>query len=166
MVGIGKGFYIITYSDHDVKRFWAKVDKSGDCWLWTAFTLKGYGKFSLSRVDGVQKNLRAHRMSWELHFGEIPEGLSVLHSCDTPGCVRPDHLFLGTHQDNMDDKVLKNRQYIPTGVLNASAKLDGDMVLCIRKYASLFTQKQLGEFFNVSRQTIGIVIHNIGWNHL
>lgn len=87
-------------------RFLAKVVPSGSCWLWTASAnFRGYGWF---RVDG--KTVKSHRMSWAIHHGPIPRGLYVLHSCDTPACVNPAHLRLGTHQDNMRDKVQRPRE--------------------------------------------------------
>lgn len=80
------------------ERFWEKVDKSGDCWLWTAAVgLDGYGVFGLGRG----KLVRAHRLSYQLSVGEIPEGLFVLHKCNVRLCVRPDHLMAGTHYENM-----------------------------------------------------------------
>lgn len=89
------------------ERFWEKVVTSPDsCWLWTgAQSPRGYGAFVVSRGD-VRT---ASRVSWELVNGPIPDGLWVLHRCDNPPCVNPDHLFLGTHQDNMDDMAQKGR---------------------------------------------------------
>jgi hypothetical protein len=92
-------------------RFWAKVYKQeGDaCWLWTASKFRdGYGKFA--RGGHSAGMVRAHRVSWELHNGSITDGLFVLHDCDTPACVRPDHLFLGTAKDNVRDMIAKGRQ--------------------------------------------------------
>lgn len=90
------------------ERFWSKVDLKGpdDCWEWQASKLPdGYGSFGVrSRV--VDK---AHRVSWVLKNGPIPDGMSVCHRCDNPPCVNPDHLFLGTQQDNMKDMVSKGR---------------------------------------------------------
>ena len=86
-----------------MERFWSKVAKGDRCWLWKAGTSHGYGSF---RVDG--KVRRAHVVSWKLEHGSYPE-LYVCHSCDTPLCVRPDHLFLGTQVDNMRDCVIKGR---------------------------------------------------------
>lgn len=89
------------------ERFWDKVTKTETCWTWSAKKDKnGYGRFSPS---GETSQLPAHRFSWELHNGPIPEGLLVCHHCDNPECTNPSHLFLGTPQDNMTDKVLKGR---------------------------------------------------------
>lgn len=87
-------------------RFWKYVAKSDGCWLWTASTNHwGYGQLSCPG----RSYLRAHRLSYEMHVGPIPDGLFVCHRCDVPACVRPDHLFLGTPKDNVDDMVAKGR---------------------------------------------------------
>lgn len=104
-------------------RFWAKVYTDGptlahvahlgQCWIWTAGRDKdGYGKIR----DINNRDLRAHRVSWEIHNGPIPDGLCVLHHCDNPACVRPDHLKLGSHADNVADKVARHRS--PFGARN------------------------------------------------
>ncbi len=86
-------------------RFFHKVDKASDCWGWLAGKDKdGYGKI---KVSG--KTVQAHRLSWNIHNGSVPEGVHVLHHCDNPSCVNPDHLFLGTHLDNMHDRDAKGR---------------------------------------------------------
>lgn len=97
------------------ERFWAKVDKSGECWLWKAGRFVGPGYGAVKRNG---KQLRAHRVSWETRFGPVPAGRFVCHSCDTPSCVRPDHLFLGTAADNMADCRAKGR--IASGDRNAA----------------------------------------------
>lgn len=99
-------------TNRDVKRFWEKVQKQdGDrCWLWTASTYHGgYGRLRLVNDAGVRTMCRAHRFSWELHHGPIPEELCVLHTCDNPSCVRPDHLWLGTQVENVRDMKAKGR---------------------------------------------------------
>lgn len=88
-------------------RFWSKVHKTRDCWLWLASTSSdGYGKIGR---PGGKALVAAHRASWELAYGPIPEGLCVLHHCDNPVCVRPGHLFLGSRADNNRDMKRKGR---------------------------------------------------------
>lgn len=104
------------------ERFWEKVNKvDGGCWLWTAATAKGYGRISLGRKE--QGDMAAHKVSWILHFGPVPDGLCVLHTCDVPLCIRPDHLWLGTNEDNSKDRVNKGRQARLFGEDNRSSKL-------------------------------------------
>ena len=95
------------------ERFWSKVTKSTDgCWLWTAgCNGNSYGMFRLgSRTDGSRRQIYAHRLSWVLTFGEISDQSLVLHHCDNPPCVRPDHLFIGSHRDNAQDRERKFRR--------------------------------------------------------
>lgn len=89
-------------------RFWARVEKTDRCWVWNGSLFSGspYGQ-----VKQNGKTKQVHRVSWELHFGAIPDGLCVCHKCDNPPCVRPDHLFLGTNHDNVMDSVMKGRNY-------------------------------------------------------
>lgn len=88
-----------------ITRFWTKVDKNGDCWVWTGCTDKdGYGE---ARIKGL--GARAHRIAYALTHGPIPTGLCVCHTCDNPRCVRPDHLWLGTVSDNNRDRQQKGR---------------------------------------------------------
>jgi len=94
-------------------RFWYYVIKHDDgCWEWTGGTQKpGYGKLGAGGGDNAAY---AHRVSWEIHYGPIPEGMRVLHRCDNPPCTRPDHLFLGTQTDNMKDMWAKGRGSVAT----------------------------------------------------
>lgn len=92
------------------ERFWSKVDKKSDdeCWNWLASThRKGYGQINLG--DRGKGMISSHRLSWIIHYGEIPNDMHVLHKCDNPKCVNPKHLFLGTNIDNVRDMKQKGR---------------------------------------------------------
>ena len=93
-------------NNFNVDLFWSKVEKTKDCWEWVGCkTDGGYGRYG--RKIKLQK---AHRISWTLINGEIPKGLFVLHKCDNPSCVKPEHLFLGTAKDNTQDMISKGRK--------------------------------------------------------
>lgn len=144
------------------ERFWAKVATKGpgDCWLWTASTsTSGYGHI------GVAGRLRqAHRFSWELHRGVIPAKMYILHRCDTPACVNPAHLFMGTHAENMADRNRKGRAAHNRGEQHGCAKLTEAQVLAIRD--STQTQKTLAAKYGVSISTISLILKRDVWTHL
>lgn len=89
--------------------FWNKVNKTDSCWEWTAAKSNGYGVCAISNT----KIEKAHRFSWMIAFGKIPDGLFVCHKCDNRGCVRPEHLFVGTNHDNVKDMISKKRNSPP-----------------------------------------------------
>jgi len=135
--------------------------QDGGCWLWTGGTNKaGYGRISVSGRLVV-----AHRVSYELHVGEVPDQLCVLHRCDVPSCVNPEHLFLGTHTDNMRDMVSKGRNVARRGEENSQAKLTKSRVLLLReKYASGSSNiSALAREFGVSRRAIRFAIKGETW---
>jgi HNH endonuclease len=116
-------------------RFWEKVDKSTDCWPWTGATQAfGYGKFVVTKGSSP---VGAHRLSYEMEVGSIPEGMQVLHRCDNPACVNPAHLFLGTQADNIRDMRAKGRwKYKPrnqSGERNPNAILSDAEVKAMLK---------------------------------
>lgn len=144
-------------------RFWAKVNKTDSCWLWAAALFeRGYGAF---RFKGRQ--VKAHRFSYELHFEPIPEGLYVCHKCDTPACVNPSHLFLGTHKDNAQDRQRKNRGRKQDGERNSRAKLTADKVSEIRTmYQHGHGQKEIAVLFGVSQTCISQIVLRKHWLHV
>jgi hypothetical protein len=182
----------LTLNDTAPRRFWAKVDKTGDCWLWTArLSRDGYGQF---RTGGVgTPNARAHRVAWALAYGAIPEGLLVLHRCDNPRCVRPEHLFLGTSADNVADRNAKGRQAtgarlnIPCdrgrghrnprythpettarGERNGHARFTAEQVLEIRRLwaAGGMLQRDIAAQFGTDQAVVSLIVRRKTWAHL
>lgn len=130
------------------------------CWLWLGpVTCDGYGK---------QGGRLAHRISWEIWRGEVPRGLHVLHRCDTACCVNPDHLFLGTHADNMADMRKKGRRLgAGVGSKNGRSKLSDDSVARIRQMAaSGLYLREIAPQFDVGMSTISRVLRGESWRHI
>ena len=146
-------------------RFFTKVKKGKGCWIWLAYKdANGYGK--LSWVERGHP-IHAHRASWIIHYGKIPQGHCVLHRCDNPPCVRPDHLFLGTQIDNIRDMVRKRRQRSAIGENNFNSKLTAQLIYEIRILASTGrTYRSLGAQFGVSHGMIGHIVKKRAWSHL
>lgn len=158
------------------KRFWEKVHK-GDaadaCWVWVASTTRrGYGTI---RIGGRQ--LAAHRLSWELHNGPISDGLFVCHRCDNPMCVRPDHLWLGSHTENMQDMVAKGRrvdgpslnpEQRARGASHGCARLSNEDVVAMRALydAGDASAKELAERFGLSLRHTFKIVRRQSWRHL
>lgn len=155
-----------SYWTSPVERFWARVNQSGECWLWTGQRIHGYGRLRLRTPEGRDRYIPAHRVSWELANGPIPPGLRVLHRCDVPACVRPEHLFLGTPTDNVADMVAKGRQQ--RGDHAALAKLTAAQVLEIRRLVASreATQAELARRYGVKPGTISSVVLRTTWRHL
>jgi hypothetical protein len=150
------------------KAFWEYVDKTEDCWLWMGTRDKdGYGKYHHN-----YHSFLAHRKAYELTFGEIPDGLYVMHKCNNPPCVNPDHLELGTNRENMLHCIQSGRhvwqvhpECAQKGEKRANAKLKEKQVLSIR---DLYTQggyshRKLGEMFGVSHTVIQRIIAGKDW---
>jgi transposase len=141
------------------ERFWSKVNKAEDCWEWTGSrSPSGYGQFKVK-----ENSMTAHRYSWELHNGEIPEGQCVCHKCDNTACVRPDHLFLGTHGDNMKDAVKKGR----LGQVGAKGKLSYYDVIAIKHaLAQGLSLRTIAPYYKVSPVTISKIKNNQIWKEV
>ena len=138
-------------------RFWSKVEKTRGCWFWTGHTNgAGYG---LLLYDG-RKQL-AHRIAWELTHGPIPKGELILHRCDTPACVNPDHLRLGTQRDNMRDRLVNARNHY------VGVKLtEKDVKRIVKRYKAGETQKEIADSYDVSLPTVSGIIRGIYWTHV
>jgi hypothetical protein len=148
------------------ERFLAKVEKSDDCWIWTASHKgnDGYGAFwdGTNRAPRRPHIVYAHRWAYEHWVGEIPEGLEVCHSCDTPLCVKPDHLFAGTHSENMADSAAKGRQGVNAGSRNGRARLTREQVAEIREAVGE-SRSALARRFGVSTATISKIVLGRTW---
>lgn len=172
---IALGFDVTFFS-----RFWPKVNKNGPipahkpelgpCWIWIAgVNGNGYGclaaRFNKSR--GVM--ISTHRASWIIaNKKQVPNGLHVLHHCDTPRCIRPVHLFIGTDADNSADKIQKGREVHPIGETHTNAKLTEEQVRQIRSVYKIgnCTYSDLADTFNVSHTLIAMIIRGEAWRHL
>jgi hypothetical protein len=142
-----------------LERFVERVPEAG-CWLWLGATNEsGYGRFSFGG-----RNSFAHRVSYELHIGAIPDGLWVLHRCDVPCCVNPAHFFLGTRSDNVSDAVAKNRLRPRRGEENGRAKLTVNDVAFIRD--SGLPARALAKLLGMSPVTIWDIRAARIWKHV
>lgn len=147
-----------------VERFWARVEKTeGGCWVWKGIRKYGYGAFV--PVEGFHQ-VAAHRFAYEACVARIPPGMCVLHKCDNPPCVNPEHLFLGTHADNVADKVRKGRQ--PRGSDIGTSKLTEDKVRRMRKLyeTKLCTTKELARLFGVRQPSVWKIVNRESWEWL
>jgi hypothetical protein len=135
--------------------------KPDECWLWhRALDKRGYGK-----ITTRGKTYAAHRVAYELEYGPIPEGLNVCHKCDTPACCNPAHLFVGTHADNVADKMAKGRQ--PRGERNGVSKLkDADVLEIRRQHKAGKTMYAIAKHFHVTSTMIKRIVSYQSWKHL
>lgn len=146
-------------------RFWGRVSKSGDndCWLWTGqITAGGYG-----RLKNNGRPVLAHRFSFTLNRGPIPDGMKVCHTCDNRACVNPNHFFLGTQLDNIQDRHRKGRDNRPSGERSSTAKLKNHQVLEIReRSAKGETRTALGREYGVCHTGISGIVLRKTWRHI
>lgn len=153
------------WSDTIVARFWNGIDKSGECWLWTGCIKQdGYGQFYLDNKL-KPRQVTAHRFSWIVANGSVPEGRLVCHTCDTRLCVNPAHLFLGSVADNNRDAVAKRRHAF--GSRNGGAKLSESDAVAIRSaFAAGEIQAGIAGRFGVSRHAVQRVCIGETWRCL
>lgn len=155
--------------EEQVKRFWARVTQAPApaCWLWTgAQQRKGYGRVAfLGRIWG------AHRLAWFLSFGDIPDRKQVCHRCDNPPCCNPDHLFLGSNSDNVQDMLQKGRFVVgrrPMGSMNRASKLREADIAAIRANGELtFAEaRNVARQYGVTPQNIMNIVKRRSWRHV
>jgi len=152
-------------------RFARHVRKTDGCWEWTGAKLNGYGKIGVP-TGATRKSWRArsaHRVSYELANGPITDGLFVCHRCDNPGCVRPDHLFLGTQKENIADMYSKGRESGcgVRGEGNPSARFEAKDAALLRYLADCgVRQHRLIPLFGVTRSTVSRVALRKSWAHV
>lgn len=142
-------------------RFFQKVRKTESCWIWEG------GKFGTGRpaFNFEGRVIAASRFSYFLHYRELPEKLCVCHKCDNPLCVNPEHLFLGTHKDNVDDKVRKGRQM--RGEKHYRTKLSDEIVKEIREvHKTLKSPTKISEIYGISIDHVNLIVHRRRWKHV
>lgn len=156
------------------ERFWEKVDKDGPyverlrsrCWVWTANRSRrpdGSRAYGMITID--KRPCYAHRVSYEMANGKIPEGRWILHHCDNPACVRPDHLYVGDPQDNATDRVVRGGQV--RGERHAAAKLTEAQVMeIIARSKAGETYTELASEYGVTRAAIWQIATGRTWTHL
>jgi hypothetical protein len=146
------------------------VVSTDDCIEWDpSVDAKGYGIIPIRDSPGRWHNERAHRAVWVEVHGPIPDGLSVLHRCDNPPCINVEHLFLGTHTDNMRDMVQKGRGRTPdtSGDNNCFAKLSRQQALAIRDACDLGVPRlRLADEYNVGYETVRRIAKRLTWRSL
>ena len=161
-VSIGKSFILGHNRKRDLSiRFFEKVNKREGCWIWTGSVIKKDHPYG--RLWYKNRKFLAHRISWVLHYGEIPKGMWVLHKCDNPLCVNPDHLFLGTRSDNVRDAVKKGRAFIPLlrGEQHPMHKLTKLQAEEIRRAPG--SQRAIGRKFGICQFVVCAIKNNKLW---
>ena len=167
-------------TEKQVTRFWEQVRKTDTCWLWTGLrTPKGYGMVRLGSSRLNAPRIGTHRLSYIIHFGAIPQGKLVCHTCDNPSCVRPTHLFAGSYLENLLDAFKKGRRKsvghyaqthpeIVTGERNPAAKLTETDVREIRSSCNkgLHNHSELATRFGVSYSIVWRICRRLNWKHL
>lgn len=158
------------------ERFWSFVDKNGptvrsdigQCWDWTGGKIAdGYGRFRTGVADyGRRAMILAHRLSWEFENGPVADAIEVCHICDRPSCVRPSHLFLGTHQENMIDAAKKCRMG-SRGEINRHAKLTTETVVAIRAaFAAGEVARAIATRYRVGVSAVYAIVRRRTWRHV
>ena len=171
-----KGMVVKEGDPASIQLFWEKVDKNGpepetrihldiepQCWIWIGGKSQdGYGV-----LGGVGWKSGSHRFSWKIHFGKIPEGMEVCHKCNNRACVRPGHLFLGTHGDNIRHAFSEGRMVRPKGVNHPKCKMNDDIVRSIRlRYESGESALEISRDIGMDSGAVFHAVVGITWKHI
>lgn len=157
--------------EQNISAFWARVRKLSkeECWEWQG-SFDNKTKFGYGRAVYKQKNIRAHRLSWIIENGAIPDNLNVCHKCDNPKCVNPNHLFLGTDKDNVADCIIKGRFTKEIGEDRYNAKLNEEQVREIRRRHTIRSKVNSGvalaREFGICRTMVDAIVKRIRWKHV
>ncbi len=144
-------------------------EPNSGCWLWLAGITGGFGGYnSYGTISFEGKQWKAHRASYKAFKGAIPVGMEICHSCDMPICVNPDHLFIGTHLENMRDRDRKGRRQAPRGARIGTAKLSENKVREIKLIllSGIETQIEIADRFGVDQTTISLIKNGKLWSHI
>lgn len=155
--------------DEQIVNFWEKVNigKPDECWLWKGCTCGSGHKYGSAYFE--RKLTKAHRIAWEITHGPIPKGLLACHHCDTPLCVNPSHLFIGTNQDNQDDMERKGRRRygVTLGEDNPLTKITKAQAAEVRRLSKLGVfQKDISSITGVTKTNVGAIVQRRTWRHI
>ena len=168
----------MNITQKDIDRFWLHVDKSGECWIWIGSIMNnGYGEIGISH-NKKHRNVSTHRFSWIISHGAIPDKKYICHTCDNKSCVNPDHLYVGTHSDNIRDAVIRNRiasgkrqgaythpEKVRRGETHSLVKLTESQVIEIRNSRNI-KQRKLAIEYGVHFSTICDILRRKTWKHI
>lgn len=158
-------------TESDANRFWSKVALTSDpnkCWNWEGSKRrKGYGRIAITVAPNKDISVIVTRLSYYLHHNIDPIGKAILHSCDNPSCVNPNHLLLGSNKDNTDDMMKKGRGVQPKGSHHGKSKLTEEIVLAIReKFKNGVPPKDLRKEYTVDQGQLSRILNRKAWVHI
>ena len=142
------------------------VNENG-CWI-CSISISASHPYGAVKVGGTTIYISNHRASWMVHRGAIPKDMCILHKCDTPACINPDHLFLGSHADNVADMIAKGRSADRRGEKSPNGYLTTEQVIKIRSLwaTGLYSRRQIGEMFMTSKKNVADIVHRRRWKHI